>query len=109
MHASGDYSITDLTELFSGSGPTVYRTLQRGRSSRTAGHSVGPQPGYLVSGLSFGESYGDSQQTETSTAATAITHRECVAEVPETRRERSWSADTPAGTPGRNATAIGAG
>ena len=29
MHASGDYSITDLTELFSVSRPTVYRTLRR--------------------------------------------------------------------------------
>lgn len=30
MHATGDYTITDLTELFSVSRPTVYRTLQRG-------------------------------------------------------------------------------
>lgn len=29
MHATGDYSIADLTELFSVSRPTVYRTLQR--------------------------------------------------------------------------------
>ncbi|GAB3290653.1 hypothetical protein [Parasphingorhabdus pacifica] len=29
MHASGDYTIIDLTELFSVSRPTVYRTLQR--------------------------------------------------------------------------------
>jgi DNA invertase Pin-like site-specific DNA recombinase len=29
MHASGDYSITDLTELFSVSRPPVYRTLRR--------------------------------------------------------------------------------
>ncbi|MDZ4138386.1 MAG: helix-turn-helix domain-containing protein, partial [Erythrobacter sp.] len=28
-HASGDYSISDLAELFSVSRPTVYRTLQR--------------------------------------------------------------------------------
>lgn len=28
MHATGDYSITDLAELFSISRPTVYRTLQ---------------------------------------------------------------------------------
>jgi DNA invertase Pin-like site-specific DNA recombinase len=28
MHASGDYSITDLAEVFSVSRPTVYRTLQ---------------------------------------------------------------------------------
>ena len=29
MHASGDYSISDLAELFSVSRPTIYRTLQR--------------------------------------------------------------------------------
>jgi predicted DNA-binding protein YlxM (UPF0122 family) len=29
MHASGDYSIADLAELFTVSRPTVYRTLQR--------------------------------------------------------------------------------
>lgn len=29
MHASGDYSISDIAELFSVSRPTVYRTLQR--------------------------------------------------------------------------------
>lgn len=29
MHASGEYSINDLAELFSVSRPTVYRTLQR--------------------------------------------------------------------------------
>ena len=29
MHDSGDYSISDLAELFSVSRPTVYRTLQR--------------------------------------------------------------------------------
>ena len=29
MHASGDYSISDLADLFSVSRPTVYRTLQR--------------------------------------------------------------------------------
>ena len=34
MHDSGDYTITDLTELFSVSRPTVYRTLQRGQSSQ---------------------------------------------------------------------------
>ena len=28
MHATGDYSITDLADLFSVSRPTVYRTLQ---------------------------------------------------------------------------------
>ncbi len=29
MHASGEYSISDLAEVFSISQPTVYRTLQR--------------------------------------------------------------------------------
>ena len=29
MHGSGDYSISDLAELFSVSRPTVYRTLKR--------------------------------------------------------------------------------
>ena len=29
MHATGDYSISDLAELFSVSSPTVYRTLNR--------------------------------------------------------------------------------
>jgi DNA invertase Pin-like site-specific DNA recombinase len=33
MHATGDYMIADLTELFSVSRPTVYRTLQRGSRS----------------------------------------------------------------------------
>jgi DNA invertase Pin-like site-specific DNA recombinase len=28
MHATGDYSITDLAEVFSVSRPTVYRTFQ---------------------------------------------------------------------------------
>nr|WP_297589561.1 helix-turn-helix domain-containing protein [Roseibium sp.] len=29
MHAAGEYSISDLAELFSVSRPTVYRTLNR--------------------------------------------------------------------------------
>jgi DNA invertase Pin-like site-specific DNA recombinase len=29
MHKSGDYSITDLAEVFSISRPTIYRTLRR--------------------------------------------------------------------------------
>jgi len=33
MHASGDYSIADLPELFTVSRPTVYRTLQRSPAS----------------------------------------------------------------------------
>ena len=32
MHATGEYSVTDLAELFSVSRPTVYRTLNRRRS-----------------------------------------------------------------------------
>jgi predicted DNA-binding protein YlxM (UPF0122 family) len=32
MHATGDYSISDLAELFAVSRPTVYRTLQRTRA-----------------------------------------------------------------------------
>ena len=32
MHATGEYSISDLAELFSVSRPTVYRTLNRGLS-----------------------------------------------------------------------------
>lgn len=36
-HATGDYSITDLTELFSVSQPTVYRTLQQGSASAKTG------------------------------------------------------------------------
>ncbi|MBB4931710.1 DNA invertase Pin-like site-specific DNA recombinase [Lipingzhangella halophila] len=34
MHATGDYTIADLTDLFSVSRPTVYRTLQRSRPSQ---------------------------------------------------------------------------
>ena len=34
MHDTGDYSITDLAELFSISRPTVYRTLKRQRSAK---------------------------------------------------------------------------
>jgi predicted DNA-binding protein YlxM (UPF0122 family) len=33
MHTSGDYSITDLAEVFSISRPTVYRTLRTTTSS----------------------------------------------------------------------------
>ena len=36
MHASGDYSISELAELFSISRPTVYRTLTRQPSSLIA-------------------------------------------------------------------------
>lgn len=32
MHATGDYSISALAELFSVSRPTFYRTLRRGQS-----------------------------------------------------------------------------
>ncbi len=36
MHATGDYTIADLAELFTVSRPTVYRTLQRETGSRTS-------------------------------------------------------------------------
>ncbi|ELV7528810.1 recombinase family protein [Edwardsiella ictaluri] len=35
MHGSGEYSISDLAELFSVSRPTVYRTLSRGKEWKT--------------------------------------------------------------------------
>jgi DNA invertase Pin-like site-specific DNA recombinase len=35
MHATGEYSIGDLAELFAVSRPTVYRTLQRHRAKET--------------------------------------------------------------------------
>lgn len=43
MHDTGDYSVSDLAELFSVSRPTVYRTLarQRGPARSEAGVSVG--------------------------------------------------------------------
>lgn len=34
MHGTGEYSISDLAEVFSVSRPTVYRTLQRNRSEQ---------------------------------------------------------------------------
>ena len=40
MHATGDYSITDLADLFSVSRPTVYRTLQSNQSPPVARPSV---------------------------------------------------------------------
>jgi DNA invertase Pin-like site-specific DNA recombinase len=36
MHATGDYSITDLADLFSVSRPTVYRTLQAKQTTAPA-------------------------------------------------------------------------
>jgi len=36
MHDTGDYSVSDLAELFSISRPTVYRTLDRQRSPADA-------------------------------------------------------------------------
>jgi hypothetical protein len=35
MHASGDYSIANLPELFTVSRPTMYRILQRSQASQT--------------------------------------------------------------------------
>jgi DNA invertase Pin-like site-specific DNA recombinase len=37
MHATGNYSIGDLSELFSIGRATVYRTLQRASTSQKAG------------------------------------------------------------------------
>ncbi|GGX72816.1 invertase [Tateyamaria omphalii] len=37
MHATGEYSISDLAEVFSVSRPTVYRTLKRQQISKSAG------------------------------------------------------------------------
>lgn len=34
MHETGQYSISDLAELFSVSRPTIYRTLLRGKNDR---------------------------------------------------------------------------
>ena len=42
MHDTGDYSITDLAELFSISRPTVYRTLKRQLSAAKPRQSVRP-------------------------------------------------------------------
>ena len=36
MHASGDYSISDLADLFTVSRPTIYRCLQRAAAKNTA-------------------------------------------------------------------------
>jgi Helix-turn-helix domain of resolvase len=50
MHASGDYSIADLAELFTVSRPTVYRTLQRS-PARVSGISGLRRSGRLSRGL----------------------------------------------------------
>jgi transposase len=34
LHATGEYAIVDLAELFGVSRPTGYRTLQRGRATQ---------------------------------------------------------------------------
>ncbi len=44
MHATGDYTIADLTELFSVSRPTVYRTLQRNGPVRRIGTASSDSP-----------------------------------------------------------------
>ncbi|MFG1687840.1 recombinase family protein [Nonomuraea sp. NPDC049269] len=41
MHASGEYTIADLAELFSVSRPTVYRVLERHQSAPAPSPSVG--------------------------------------------------------------------
>lgn len=52
MHDSGDYSITDLTELFSIGRATVYRTLQREQLSQGLMSSA---RGYFAPRVSFGK------------------------------------------------------
>lgn len=39
MHATGDYTIAELMEVFSVGRATVYRTLDRGRSREGASHA----------------------------------------------------------------------
>jgi DNA invertase Pin-like site-specific DNA recombinase len=34
MHATSNYTVADLTDIFSGSRPTIYRTLQRDEPSQ---------------------------------------------------------------------------
>ena len=52
MHATGEYSISDLAELFSVSRPTVYRTLKRRHSPwRTILPPTGIDPDYAISTL----------------------------------------------------------
>jgi DNA invertase Pin-like site-specific DNA recombinase len=41
MHGTGDYSISDLAEVFSVSRPTVYRTLGRQRLARSSSSEIG--------------------------------------------------------------------
>ena len=64
MHDTGDYSISDLAELFSVSRPTVYRTLVR----QAPPHSAGETPPFIAEGHSRA---GDSLAVR-KTAAFAI-------------------------------------
>jgi DNA invertase Pin-like site-specific DNA recombinase len=43
MHGTGDYTVTDLAELFKVSRPTVYRTLQREPISENVGALRNPK------------------------------------------------------------------
>src|SRR5690554_678655 len=45
MYDTGDYSVSDLAELFSISRPTVYRTLEHQTEPPSAPHDPGGQPG----------------------------------------------------------------
>jgi len=44
MHAAGDYSISDLAELFAVSRPTIYRTLHRTGAKITPWRTILPPP-----------------------------------------------------------------
>ena len=50
MHASGDYPITEIAELFNVSRPTIYRTLQRTTASATLPAAPQPMPDVSASG-----------------------------------------------------------
>ncbi len=50
MHASGDYPITEIAEMFNVSRPTIYRTLQRTTASATLPAAPQPMPDVSASG-----------------------------------------------------------
>lgn len=50
MHASGDYPITEIAELFSVSRPTIYRALQRTTASAALAGAPQPMPDVSASG-----------------------------------------------------------
>ena len=57
MHASGDYTIADLSELFSFSRPTVYRTLRRNREWVGIGSQVKEGIGSVFASVRFREGF----------------------------------------------------